>query len=188
MAADVEDRLFTAEELARMGIDGPCELVRGRIVRMSPAGARHGLVGARVNEVLTEFVRSHGLGLVVSSETGYWTDRDPDSVRAPDLAFVSHETIRRWEEDGGTFFPCAPDLAIEILSPDDSWVGVEEKVAEYLRTGGKLVWVLNPKGERVYVYEPGLPGKVLGPDDDLDGGHVLPGFRVPLARLFQISP
>ncbi len=186
MAAELEDPLITAEQLARMDLDGPCELVRGRIVSVSPAGAPHTIVVGLVNHALVQHVSSRGLGLVTSGEGGYWVARDPDTVRAPDLAFLSHETLRRWEEEGGTFFPLAPDLAVEVLSPDDSWSKIEEKVEEYLASGGKLVWVFVPKGEKVYVYEPGSPGRVLGPDDDLTADPVLPGFRARVSSLFRL--
>src|SRR5947209_8676985 len=147
MTQQLQEKLITAEELGRMRLDEPCELVDGRIVKMSPAGMWHGIVIGYVIPILSEYVQRRGLGLVTSGETGYRVRRDPDRVRAPDIAFVSHATLARAKAAGETFFPHAPDLAIEVLSPDDSWEMIEEKVRDYLGAQGKLVWVLSPKAE-----------------------------------------
>ena len=179
------DTLLTADELAAAHPPHACELVAGRIVAMSPAGVPHGLVVGRLNMRLCAFVAAHDLGLVTSGETGYWVCRDPDTVRAPDLAYVSHATIARWRDAGTTYFPGAPDLAVEGLSPDDRWLHVEQKVHEYLHAGGATVWVLNPVSRTVHVFDAGVDGRALGDDGVLSGGDVLPGFETPIADLFD---
>jgi Uma2 family endonuclease len=184
-ATELRERLVTAEEIAKKPPRYACELVEGRIVRLSPAGGRHGVVIGRINRVVSRFVDRKKLGLVTSGETGFFVRRDPDTVRAPDLAFVSHATIARFEKADETFFPGAPDLAIEVLSPDDSWEAVEKKVGEYLSAGSKLVWVVSPEAEKVYVYEPENEGRVLGRGDRVDGGAALPGFRAPVKAFFH---
>lgn len=184
MTARTEEKLVTAEELGRMRLEEACELVDGRIVKRSPAGMWHGIVIGKILELLSEHVKSKGLGLVTSGETGFRTRRDPDRVRAPDLAFVSNEKLARAKAANETFFPEAPDLAVEVLSPDDSWEKIEEKVREYLAAGAKLVWVASPTAEKVYIYEPGSAGRVLGREDELQGATVLPGFRARVASIF----
>jgi Uma2 family endonuclease len=185
MATELKEKLLTAEDIAKKPPRYACELVLGRIVRVSPAGGKRGLVISSILELLLPFVRKKKLGRVTSGETGFLVHRNPDSVRAPDVAFVSHATIEQWERSGEAFFPCAPDLAVEVLSPKDSWEAVEKKVREYLSSGGKLVWVVSPEAERVYVYEPRGEGRVLGRADRIQGGAVLPGFRAPVKAFFS---
>jgi Uma2 family endonuclease len=185
MATVLREKLLTAEDIAKKPPRYACELVEGRIVRLSPAGMKHGLVIGWILDLLLPFVKRKKLGLVTSGETGFLVGRNPDTVRAPDIAFVSHATIRRSEETGETFFPCAPDLAIEVLSPDDSWEAVQKKVPEYLAAGSKLVWVVSPEGEKVYVFEPKSEGRVLGRADKIDGGAALPGFRAAVKAFFS---
>jgi Uma2 family endonuclease len=185
--SSVAEKLITAQALARMNLDYPCELVAGRIVRMSPArGPRHGFVAARIHRLLDRFVERKRLGLVVSAETGYRTRRNPDSVRAPFVAYLSKETLARAEESSETFVPCGPDLAVEVLSPDDRWADMEEKVREYLDAGSKVVWIVNPRTETVHAYE-AKKVRVLGGGDTIDGGAALSGFKAKVAAFFAKS-
>ncbi len=179
------ETLVTAEQLARMSIQGPCELVEGRIVRSTPAGRDPGLVSSRIHSLLDAHLRAHDLGRVLSAETGFRVRRDPDTVRAPDVAFVSRATLERARAARETFFPTAPDLAVEVLSPDDSMQDVEDKVRDYLAASGKLVWVVNPKRRIVYVYSTGAPRRELGEAAEIDGGDVFPGFRSLVGAFFQ---
>lgn len=184
MKPNVQEKPITAEQLARMPNLGPCELVDGRIVPLSPAGSRHNTIVGRINRLLSRHVDKHDLGLVTSGEGGYLVRRDPDRVRAPDLAFVSHETIAHAEAEDSTYYPHAPDLAIEVLSPDDAWQDVEERMRDYLGAGGKAVWVVNPAAESVHVYGRSARGKILGRGDTIDGGDALPGFKAKVAEFF----
>lgn len=181
----VQEKLVTAEELAAMKIRYRCELDRGRIVRVSPAGQKHGLVLARIIHLLVRHVDRRKLGRVLSGDTGYWVSRAPDSVRAPDAAFLSHATLEKAEKDDGTYFAVAPDLAVEVMSPRDTWVAVERKVREYLAAGSLAVWVVNPETETVLVFEPGTTARSLERKDRIEGGAALPGFKAKVRSFFE---
>lgn len=183
MGSKAVETLVTAAELLEKHPAFACELEEGRIVRVSPAGWKHGKVLARIIAKVATFVERKKLGLVVSGETGFLVRRDPDTVRAPDLAFVSHATLGTSEPAGETYFPCAPDLAVEVLSPDDSWVKIEKKTREYLDAGAKAVWVVNPETESVHVYE-GAAVRVLTKKDKIDGGDALRGFMTAVRGFF----
>ena len=163
---------------------GPCELVAGEVRTMSPAGYRHGLVSQRLGELLSAFVRKHRLGFVPDAETGFVIRRNPDTVRAPDVAFVSKS---RHERIGATdaFFPGPPDLAAEVRSPDDRLGRVRARVRSWLEAGCRLVWVIDPKRHSATVYRPGRPPQEIAATGELTGGTVVRGFRVPLAELFD---
>jgi len=183
--APVEEKRISAEELARSKIDYPCELVEGRVVRMSPAGGHHGRVLGRIIAKLAVFVARKKCGDILSGETGFLVRSDPDTVRAPDTAYVSWATIDLFEQSGKTYFPVAPDLAVEVLSPDDTWEALEKKAREYLDGGSKLVWVVNPKSETVWIFERGSSSRSLGVKNTIDGGKALPGFKAKVARFFR---
>jgi Uma2 family endonuclease len=183
--ATLQERLVTAKQLATKQIRYACELDEGRIVRVSPAGRKHGLVLARILHLLVKHVDKKKLGKVMSGETGFWVRRDPDSVRAPDAAFLSNETLARADKIEGAYFAVAPDLVIEVLSPDDRWVAVDRKVREYLTAGAKAVWVVNPDSETVWVFETGTVARVLGRAEKIEGGSALPGFRAAIKSFFD---
>ncbi len=176
---------MSAEELLRRSSEiGRAELKRGELIRMSPSGSRHGRVTARVIELLAPFVRSCRLGVMFGAETGFLVERNPDTVRGADAAFVSAARLSGDEVPAG-FFPGAPDLAVEVLSPDDRASEVEEKVGEYLAAGARAVWVFNPKTRGATVHLPGGEARRLGPEDVLDGGEVLPGFSIRVGEFFD---
>jgi Uma2 family endonuclease len=165
--------LMTAEEFADLTDNRRTELVRGEVVSMSPVGKVHGRIVVRLSGRMDVFVQEHHLGWC-GTETGFILDRDPDVVRAPDLAFVSAARLRDLDADG--YFELAPDLAVEVLSPGDRASDLNVKVEEYFRAGVKLVWVLDPKVEKVWVHRPGSPIRVFSGDDEVSGEDVLPGF------------
>jgi Uma2 family endonuclease len=176
--------LVTAEDLWRMGErDYDFELVAGRLVPVTPAGGRHGAVAARLTGALVAHVEAHGLGVVYVAETGYVLRRNPDTVRAPDLSFVSRERPAGREVSLG-FIEGPPDLAIEVRSLDDTMAELTRKAEDYLAAGARLVWVVRPERRKVDVHRPGLPVGHLGDDGTLDGYDVVPGFRLPLGKLF----
>lgn len=158
------------------------ELVEGSVVREPMPSFGHGSTSARVARFLLEWVESRELGEVVG-ECGFVVQRDPDTVRGPDAAFVSAERLSAWSGDG-PFFEGAPDLAVEVLSPSNTRGEVERKVREYLAAGARRVWVVDPASESVTVHRAGGGQRRLGPDDALDGGDVLPGFTLPVSRIF----
>ena len=167
---------MTADELLTLPSDDLChELVRGEHRVNPPPGPRHGLIGMRIGMLLAQHVVTHRLGVVFNGDTGFLLERNPDTVRAPDASFVSTARIPA-EGIGNSYLEGAPDLAVEVLSPSDSMIEVEDKVDQYLAAGARLVWVVNPKLGRVTEYAPNVALRVLRDDDRLDGGDVVPGF------------
>jgi Uma2 family endonuclease len=175
---------FTADELFTMPDDGfRYDLVRGEIRRMPPAGSEHGAVVMNLGSPVHQFVKAHNLGVVFGAETGFKIASDPDTVRAPDLAFVRRESIPEAGIPQG-YWPGAPDLAVEVVSPSDTYTEVEEKVSDWLNAGARLVLVLNPRRRTVAVYTSPTDVVRLTESDTLNGGDVLPGFTCRVAELF----
>jgi Uma2 family endonuclease len=177
-------RLVTADELLAMG-EGRRELIEGEVIEMAPAGAAHGRHANRIAYLLTRFVEDNGVeGEVYAAETGFRLSRDPDTVRAPDAAFVTSDRLPGGTPEG--YLDGAPDLAAEVLSPNDTHAEIVEKVAKYLSAGTRLVWVIDSTRRNCLVFRPGeAKPTVLGETDDLDGADVLPGFRVKVAEVFR---
>jgi|CXWL01.1.fsa_nt_gi Uma2 family endonuclease len=171
--------LVTADELLMMG-GGRCELVQGEVVSMSPPGFSHGLVASEVAYHLQQFVRQHRLGRVPAAETGFLLARNPDTVRAPDVAFVRTERLVATEG----YFPGAPDLAVEVVSPGDRFSEVLSKVDEWLRAGAREVWVVDGPRRVVHVHRPGHRVLELTDGAVLDGGEVLPGLDLAVSACF----
>jgi Uma2 family endonuclease len=158
---------------------GKHELVDGQIV-VSPAGGRHGRVCANLVMALGTFVRDNRRGQVLDSSTGF---RLPSgNVRAPDVSFVSAERLAS-HPLSDDFCDAAPDLAVEVLSPGDRPRAVLDKVGEYLESGVRLVWVIDPANSRAQVYRSPSAGTELRGDEALDGEDVLPGFRCRLSEI-----
>lgn len=175
--------LITGEELAEMGDIGPCELVEGRIMPMSPTGDEHAGIEVIVATALQQFVRSHDLGRVRAGEVGIYTRRNPDTVRGADVLFISNERYAR--KQSASYLDVAPDLIVEIMSPNDRWSEVTQKLREYFAMGVRLVWVVDPKARSVYAYRALTDVREFSANDTLPGDDVLPGFSVPVAGLFE---
>lgn len=173
--------ITTAEELLRAQDIGRCELIRGELRMMIPPGAFHGSIAMKLAIPIANHVEAHGLGTVYAAETGFWLARDPDTVRAPDVAFVRADRPPPPERG---YYPGAPDLAVEVLSPDDRPGYVREKVAEWLEAGAQAVWVVHPYERTVTIHETGRDPVVLAQGDAIPGRELLPGFALPVARLF----
>jgi Uma2 family endonuclease len=179
----VATHLTSAEELLAMPDDGyRYELIQGELRRMPPAGGPHGNAAMRVGRRLAEYVEVHNLGVVFAAETGFRLTSNPDTVRAPDAAFVSRERIERIGIPKG-YWPGAPDLAVEVVSPGDTFTEVEEKVIDWLAAGTKTVVVLNPEKRTVSVYR-GATASLLTDKDTLNGEDVVPGWSVAVKDLF----
>ena len=180
-------QLMTAEDLWEMpekpGVRH--ELVDGELVEVPGAGALHNLIAARVYELLRDFVRGRDLGLAFTDGVGYIVGRGPDRVRIPDASFVAWDHVPEEGVPEG-FWPVAPNLAVEVVSPNDRADDVHDKVREYLDAGAQSVWVLWPRRRSVSAHTPGGGTRELGPDEELDGGAVLPGFRVRVGELFEV--
>jgi len=173
--------ITTAEQLLRARDIGRCELIRGELRTMIPPSFEHGRITIKLTGPILSHVDAHGLGTVVAAETGFVLSHDPDTVRAPDIAFV--RAARGSGPERG-YFPGAPDLAVEVLSPDDRPGYVREKVAEWLEAGTLAVWVVDPRARTVAVHEPERAPSVLGEADLLSGGDVLPGFGLAVRDVF----
>jgi Uma2 family endonuclease len=173
---------MSADELLAMPDDGAhrYELVRGELITMSPAGFDHGVIGARIQSHLSAYVAQRQLGIIVGADTGFMITRNPDTVFAPDVSFVRAERVVRTPK----YFPGSPDLAIEVISPADSYGEVDEKVREYLAAGTSMVIVINPRNQTATVNTPqGATRLTLA--DTLSGADVVPGWTLPLRELFS---
>ncbi len=173
---------MTAEELLAYNLPNKrTELVRGRLVVREPAGYEHGRVAAEILLRVATHVRKHGLGTVLAAETGFTLQRAPDTVRAPDVAFIRAD---RAPVRGTRGFPeLAPDLAVEVRSPDDRRSEVAEKVADWLAAGAAVVWVVDPEARTVVVHLAGETPRTIHEADTLSGGDLLPGFEVLVREL-----
>ena len=148
-----------------------------------PSGGRAELVGARLMARLTMHVQARGLGRTFQSSQGFLLTRDPDWLLAPDGSFVSRERLATVPERG--FIPLAPDFALEIRSPADSWEAVVEKGTAWLVHGTNVVWVIDPLERRAAVLRPGEPPEVLRSDGTLDATPAVPGFTIPLRDVLE---
>ncbi len=178
----ITEHITRAEQLLTAHGLGRCELVEGELITMSPAGAEHGRIVVRITVPLGRFATEHALGTVFGAETGFQIAHDPDTVRAPDVAFVRAERITA--ELGPGFFQGPPDLAVEVLAPDDRAGEVLAKVQEWLDSGCRPVWVIDPRTRTVSVYRSRSEIAVLGQSDTLGGGDLLPGLSLPVAEIF----
>jgi len=171
--------LLTAEELLHVSIsDKRAELVRGRLIVREPAGYRHGAVTMNLAARLFQHVDLTGAGEVLAAETGFTLFRNPDTVRAPDVAFVRRE---RTPDETRGFPEMAPDLAVEVLSPDDRPGETLAKVGDWLEAGAQLVWVIDPERRVARIYRADGTEALLSEQDALSGENVLPGFSCALA-------
>lgn len=167
--------LMTAEELERLDIPGKVtELIRGRLIVREPPGTRHGMIAATLCYLIASFVRREKLGAVFAQDTGFKIESDPDTVRAPDVAYLSSARLSAVARRG--YAAVAPDLAAEVMSPDDRPGEVLSKVGAWLNAGAKLVWVVDPDREEVTVYRADGSVRIVGSDDSVSGEEVLPGF------------
>jgi len=176
-------RLVTAEELQRFPDDDHrYELVEGRVIRMSPVGFQHGRIVSGILVLFSAHVRQAGLGVVLT-EVGFKLRSKPDTVRAPDVSFIRSDRLPA--ADPLAFWSGPPDVAIEVLSPDDRSSEVNEKVEEYLAYGVRCVVVVDPSDRIVTSFRPGSAPIVSRPGDEIDLGDVVDGFRCRVAEIFE---
>lgn len=176
--------IMTAEQLERVQIPGKStELIRGRLIVREPPGTFHGKIAGRLIIRVGGFVEAHGLGEVFGQDTGFKIASNPDTVRAPDLAFLARERLSLVASRG--YASVAPDLIAEILSPDDRPGEVIAKVGEWLSAGVRLAWVLNADRRIGHVYRPDGSMSLVDVDGALEGEAVLPGFRCVLTDLYR---
>lgn len=177
----IETKLVTAEELLHMPGQRWLELVKGELHPVSPVGRPHGKFSLKLGSLILSFVNERDLG-EVHVETGFILQRNPDTVRAPDVAFISTERLVGQSEDG--FLEGAPDLAVEFISPGETAHEVQAKVELYLAAGARLVWLFYVHQQSVMVHRPDGTAQLVRRGEVLDGEDVLPDFRLPLAEFF----
>ncbi len=176
--------LVTAEELLRMPDDGKrYELIEGALIEMAPAGLRHGEIAATVVIVLGHYVRQNDLGTIFAAETGFLLRYDPDTVRAPDAAFIAKDRLPSEGVPIG-YFDTIPDLVVEVVSPNDRAGEVQAKIKQWIEHGVKLVWLVHPERRSITVYRSVRDVQVLHEGDTLNGDPVIPGFSCSVTEIF----
>jgi Uma2 family endonuclease len=176
------DSLMTAEELLNAPDMGRCELLRGELRMMSPSGSLHGRITAYVAGLLWDYVKEHPTGEVFGAETGFIMACNPDTVRAPDVAFVTNARLPDPLPPG--FFPGPPDLAVEVLSPGDRASEVTAKTRDWLAAGCQEVWNVDPQTQTITVHRADGIISLLNSSDMLESAVLLPGFQLVIKELF----
>ena len=188
MSAAVEStqRIWTEEELQALPEDGYIhEIVNGELVMSPKNNFQHGDICIRLSFALESFNRAHKLGVVLDSSTGFWMKNR--NCRAPDISFIPKERLKRlgFRRHTRQFFPGAPDLAVEILSPNNTRAEMDERLADFFASGTQLAWIIHPQEQFVEICHSPVQRKILGSGAVLDGEQLLPGFQYPIADLFQ---
>lgn len=183
MSAPAVPRLITARQFAAMAPDVPSELVRGEIIEMPRPGIRHGVVCNNVSIPISLWARAGNRGLVAINDAGVLTERNPDTVRGPDVLFVGRG---RWPHDHAPdgFLEVAPDLAVEVLSQYDVWKELLVKISEYFDAGVREVWVVDPELKTVQVFRPDAPPRTLRAPEIIESADVMPDFSCTVAEFF----
>jgi len=177
-----EEVLISGEDLFHRPDLGPCELVNGRIVPLPPTGPDHGFVESNFAGELRSWARSTGLGRVLTGEVGLYIRRNPDTVRGADVMYISHGRYARRGSSG--YLDVPPELVVEVLSPDDRWSNVTEKIEEYFSAGVDRVIAVDAKLRRVFVYRSLSEVRQLQEGEEFVDEELLPGFRLPVSDLF----
>jgi Uma2 family endonuclease len=178
------EQCLTAEEFYRLPNNGQrYELVGGALVSMAAAGGQHGIIASRLDHRLRTFVEAREVGEVCAAETGFRLAQNPDTVCAPDVSFIARERVAA-QGIPESYWPFAPDLAVEVISPSDRFDDILTKVQEYLRAGTRLMWVFHPRTRTVTVYRANWTVQLLTGTEELGGEDVLPGFLCRINELF----
>ena len=178
--------LVTADELLALGSDARYELWEGVLTEVSPSSVKSGLIRIRISGAMSVYVETHDLGYVTDSETGFILTTNPHTVVAPDVGFFRPDRYPEDYPERG-FFPMPPDLAVEVISPTDERADIEKGQVLYARAGVPLVWWVDPEQRTVTVHRLGQNPEVLDEVATLDGEDVLPGFFLPIQRIFAIK-
>ena len=177
--------MSTAELLANMPDDGNrYELVGGVLRMMSPAGGRHGRIAVGISILLGIHVKENDLGATFAAETGFKIATDPDTVGAPDAAFVTRAKIDSLEDDSG-YLPFAPDLAVEVVSPSDSFASVEEKAFDWIDARTQLVLVVVPESRSVHAYRSRKNISVHAEGEIVDADDAVAGWKLEVSKIFH---
>ena len=183
--ATTQTQLLTADDLLGLyskGVRG--ELIRGELCETMPSSGKHGEVVVNIVIPMGSHIKSRRLGRLAASDSGVLLERDPDTVREPDIGYISAERLPLDVEVTG-YYEVVPDLVVEVVSPSDSAREVMDKALMWLSYGTRLVWAVNPESRTVDVYRPGERTVTLVVDDALDGLDVLPGFACPVGDIFD---
>jgi Uma2 family endonuclease len=186
MAATVETKkkVWTEAELQALPEDGYLhEVVNGELVMSPKNNWQHGDICAELLMMMRAHAKANKLGAVFDSSPGFWMENR--NCRAPDISFVSKERLRGLKRKEPRFFPGAPDLAVEILSPSNTRREVDEGLRDFFSSGTRLAWIIDPERELVEICRSPTQRRLLAPQGTLDGEDVLPGFRFELAELFK---
>lgn len=185
MTTHTDTKRLTADDLLRLyseGVRG--ELIRGELCQTMPSGHEHGVIVVNLTVLLGTYVKPRKLGRLTASDAGVWLERDPDTVREPDIAYFSAEKIPQGVRVMG-YAEVIPDLVVEVASPSDSLREVNDKALMWLSYGVRLVWVVNPDARVVEVYRAGRAVSTLSENDTLDGLDALPGFACAVREVFD---
>lgn len=178
-------RLLTAEEFASLPLgDMRSELIAGVLHTMPPTFEDHSESTARLTIILGHYVLTHDLGTMYAAETGFLIARNPDTVRAPDIAFTRKERVAL-DSPAPRWVPVVPDLVVEVASSGDRPSELRQKAAMWLEAGVRLVWVALPAQRVIEIYRVGSPVTTLDEAATLDGGDVVPGFSTPVSTIFS---
>jgi Uma2 family endonuclease len=179
-------KAWTEEELQSLPDDGfNFELIDGELVMSPKNNFQHEHISGELQDALRSFVKSHGAGVVLGGNIGCWMKNR--NCRAPDVAFISKERLQKFGFKPNTkkFFPEAPDLAVEVLSPSNTRAEIDARLKDFFSSGSKLVWIIDPEEESVEVCHSPTDRKLIGSGGFLEGEDLLPGFRHPIADLFK---
>lgn len=177
----------TADQLYALPDDGNrYELIEGVLSIMSPAGSEHGRIAGRIFLRLAAHVEQHELGETYAAETGFRIGESPDTVRAPDAAFASRERLEAVAPTHG-YLPLAPDLVVEVVSPNDSFSSVEAKAADWLQAGCQVVLVADPSNLTIHVYESGAEIRLLRSGNRFSAGSICGGWSLDVDDAFGVS-
>jgi Uma2 family endonuclease len=177
---------MTADQYGRLPDLGyPTELVRGQIKVMNQPYPEHGRICAEIARLLGNFVKERTLGVVICNDSGVRTERQPDTVRGPDVAYYSYQRVRPGRLPKRGYLDVVPELAIEVKSEFDRWSEINEKIAEYLKAGVLMVCVVDPDTDSVQIHYPDKPMRIVQRDEELTLPEVLPDFRVTVRELFE---
>jgi Uma2 family endonuclease len=176
-----EERPLTGEDLLRRPDLGPCELVGGRVVPMTPTGFQHGWIESRLATFLSLWAESTRRGFVLTGEVGVYIRRNPDTVRAGDVLFISAE--RPAGRGASGYLTVPPELVVEILSPEDHWRDVQAKLDDYFSAGVDRIWIVDPKARRISVYFSPSQSQTFEAGQTLTDEELLPGFSLLVSEV-----
>jgi Uma2 family endonuclease len=181
--AVANDPPITGADLWAMGDIGPCELIEGEIVSMSPTKVEHGRIEFRLAQLIGQFVDQHDLGVVMVGEVGVYVERDPDTIRAADVLYISQERLAEATPDD--FLDVAPELIVEIVSPSDRYAYIQTKIEAYLAIGCDIVLLVEPVSETVRLYRSPTQVQILQTEDRLTLPEILPGLEIAVSDIFK---